>query len=91
MFDQIQPIFLHFVVIAVASFILIRYHRRINRFIERSYRSIAKSVQESNRKRYARRVNHEEAKLFGRDKKHSIHSSHRSRSGSRSSKSSSRG
>lgn len=91
MFDQFQPIFLHLFVLAVASFILIRYHRQINRFIERRYKSISRSFREYGRRKYARRVNREEAKLFGRDKNPSYRSSHRSRSGSRASKSNSRG
>jgi len=68
MTGDIKSILVHLLIIVIASYLLYRYHGRVNRFVSRRFKQIQKSFAKKSHQRYAARVNREEAKLFGKDK-----------------------
>ncbi|MCF8295314.1 MAG: hypothetical protein K9I34_04540 [Bacteroidales bacterium] len=68
MSGDIKSMLVHLVIILIVSCLLLRYHAKINRFVTKSYKDIQKGIDKKQQQRYARMVNREEAKLFGKDK-----------------------
>lgn len=65
---ELKSMLFHLLIVVVVSYLLYRFHGRINRFVSKQFKSIKKGIDRRSHQRYANMVNREEAKLFGSEK-----------------------